>query len=63
MRDYNSGCHSGQHWPMRVRHMLFLFIVAVRRHVVDTVSAAKQECDARPYASVKEVVSIMTISD
>ena len=30
---------------------------------MDIVSAAKQECDARPYASVKEVVSIMTISD
>ena len=63
MRDNNSGCHVGQLWLMRVRHILFFVIVAAKRHVVDTVSAAKQECDARPNASVKEIVSIMTISD
>ena len=43
--------------------MLFFFIIDVRTHVVDTVSAAKQECDARPCARVKEVMSLMTISD
>lgn len=38
--------------------MLFS-IVDVKKHVVDTASAAKRDCDARLRASVNEVVSLM----
>ena len=44
---------------MLARHVLSFFIVAVKKLVVDSVSAAKLECAVPPCASVKESVSIM----
>ena len=61
MTKYNSGCHSGQLWPMPVRPMPFCSDVAVRRHVGATANAAKQQYGAHPYAGAKEAASIMML--
>ena len=59
MRNRSSGYHFGQCWLMQAKHVLFFSIVAVKKLVVDSVSAAKLECAVPHCVSVKEAVPIM----